>query len=417
MLSPTPPTSAARPAIGFREFVALMAALMGISALGIDSMLPALGEIARALSLTDKNQQQWILSCYMMGFGATQIIYGPLSDRYGRRPIMLVSLLLYVATSLIASMATTFTLMIVARTLQGMAAAASRVLVVSMVRDCYSGREMARVMSLTFIVFLAVPVLAPSIGTMILLVAPWEAIFHALALFTAAVAVWLAVRLGETQHPEYRQPINFARIVSAARLVVTDRCSLGYTLALTLLFGAMMGFITSSQQLFADVFHQPHLFPLVFACIAGSMAVASYVNSRIVVRLGTRRVSHMALLGYIAISALHIVSVLIIGDTMISFALFQFILMFCYGLTSSNFSAMAMDPMGHIAGTASSVQGTVSTLGGTLVGVIIGQSFNFTALPIVAGFFVSGICALVVVLVAERGKLFQPQHAPIPTGQ
>jgi len=411
MLSPTPPQAGSQPAITFREFVALMAALMSINALGIDTMLPALPDIARDLGMTDENQRQWVILSYMFGFGLTQLVYGPLADRYGRRPVMLVSLLLYTATSMIASFATSFETMIVARTLQGMAAAASRVLVVSMVRDCYSGRQMARVMSLSFIVFLAAPILAPTVGKLILLVAPWEAIFHALAAFAAVLAIWMAMRLDETLHPEYRRGINLREIASAARQVVSNRCSLGYTLGLSMTFGAMIGFITSAQQLFTDVFAAEDIFPVLFAVIAGSMGLASYVNSRIVLRLGSRRVSHTALVGYITIGAIHLASAGFIGETLVSFTMFQFAIMFCSGLLGSNFGAMAMEPMGAIAGTASSVQGTISTLIATLIGIAVGQSFNGSSVPVVMGFFVGGIGALLAVLFAERGKLFRPQHS------
>ena len=408
MLSPTP--AGAKPAIGFREFVALMAALMAINALGIDTMLPALPHIARELGFATENQRQWVISSYMVGLGITQIVYGPLADRYGRRPVMLAGLLLYVATSLVASLATTFTAMIVARTLQGMAAAASRVLVISMVRDCYSGRQMARVMSLTFIVFLAAPILAPSIGQLILLIAPWEAIFHALGAFAAIVAIWLTLRLGETLHPQYRRAINVRQIADAARQVVSNRCSMGYTLALSMTYGAMLGFVNSVQQLFTDVFDAADSFPVIFAFIAGSMALAAYINSRIVLRLGSRRVSHTALVGYIAIGAIHLISIAMFGDSMISFVLFQFSIMFCAGLLGSNFGAMAMEPMGAIAGTASSVQGSISTLIAALIGIMVGQSFDGSPVPIALGFFLGGIGALLAVLFAERSKLFRPQH-------
>jgi DHA1 family bicyclomycin/chloramphenicol resistance-like MFS transporter len=415
MHSPTQPVTGSRPPIGFREFVALMAALMSINALGIDTMLPALPDIARDLGMTTENQRQWVITSYLIGFGLAQLLYGPVADRFGRRPVMLAGLLLYTATSVIASFADTFPTLIVARTLQGMAAAASRVLVISMVRDCYSGRQMARVMSLTFIVFLAAPILAPSIGQLILIFAPWEAIFHGLGLFAAVLAIWLVLRLGETLHPEYRRSIDVREIAAAARLVFTNRHSLGYTLALSMTFGAMIGFVTSAQQLFTDVFDAPNSFPLIFAFIAGAMGVASYVNSRIVMRLGSRRVSHAALLGYIVMNAIHLISIEIFGDSLLSFALFQFAIMFCSGLVGSNFGAMAMDPMGAIAGTASSVQGTISTLIAAAIGIVVGQSFDGSAVPIVLGFFIGGIGALIAVLYAERGKLFRSQHvAPTP---
>ncbi len=411
MLSPTQPQAGSQPAIGFREFVALMAALMSINALGIDMMLPALPDISRDLGMTIENQRQWIISVYMIGFGLAQLAYGPLADRYGRRPLMLAGLLLYTSTSLIASFADSFETMMVARFLQGMAAAASRVLVVSMVRDCYSGRQMARVMSLTFIVFLAAPIFAPSIGKLILLVAPWEAIFHALAAFSAILATWMVLRLDETLHPEYRRSIDLGEIAAAARQVVVNRCSLGYTLALSMSFGAMLGFLGSAQQLFTDVFEAEDIFPLIFAFISGSMGLASYLNSRIVLRLGSRRVSHFALAGFIAIGGVHLLSAELIGETLMSFVMFQFAIMFCAGLMGSNFGAMAMEPMGAIAGTASSVQGTISTLIAATMGIVVGQSFNATSIPVVLGFFGGGIGALAAVLYAERGKLFRPQHA------
>lgn len=395
---------------GFREFVCIVAMLMAINALGIDTMLPALPAIASALNLSSVNQAQWVISAYIVGFGATQFIYGPLADRFGRRPLILICLALYLTTSLLASFATSFEVMIAARVVQGIGAACTRVLAVAIVRDRYSGREMARVMSLSFLVFLAVPMLAPSIGQLILLVAPWHAIFLFLAGFAALVLLWIAMRLPETLHPEYRRAINLREIGKAMRTVVTDRTSIGYTLALTMSFGAMVGFINSAQQVFGGVFNEAERFPLLFAFIAGGMAVASILNSRIVMRVGSRRVSHAALILYIILCAIHLVTIETLGDTLVSFAIFQFAIMFCSGLLGSNFGAMAMEPMGAIAGTAASVQGTISTLGGAIIGILIGQSFDGTAVPVVAGYFLCSLGVLAMVLFAEKGRLFRPHH-------
>lgn len=406
------------PGVGFREFVALMAALMAVNALGVDSMLAALPDMADSLGIGQENQRQWIIASYMLGFGATQLIVGPLGDRFGRRPVLLIGLLCYVGTSLFASLATSFEIMILARTLQGMAASATRVLVVAMVRDCYSGRQMARVMSLTFIVFLAVPMIAPTAGQLILFVAPWPAIFVMLAALAGMVALWISFRLGETLRPEYRRSIDPFHLLAAARLVLVDRFSLGYTLGLTMSFGAMVGFINSAQQLLGESFGAAELFPLVFAVVAGGMAIASFINSRVVLRLGSRFVSHGAMLAYIALCALHLVSLLVVGDSLLSFTVFQFAIMLCSGLLGANFGAMAMENMGEIAGTASSIQGTISTLGGTLIGIAIGQSFNGTAFPLVTGYFLCSLGILGAVLYAERGRLFRPHHAaPVPPSQ
>jgi len=408
---PSPAPQGAGPGMRFGLFVALIAALMAVTPLGIDSMLPALPHIGRSLGVANENHQQWVIAVYVFGFGAAQIVYGPLSDRFGRKAILVPSLSLFAALSILAGFASSFQLLLVARLFQGIAGASSRVLTISMVRDCFSGRQMARVMSTSFMVFLMVPVLAPSIGQGIMLVGSWRLIFFFLAAFALVVAAVLSLAIGETLHPEYRRPLSPRAIGQAVWRTLTDRSALGYTLAITLVFGALMGFINSIQQIFQDIFHAPGKFPLVFAGIGLSMAAAAFTNSRIVERLGTRKVSHTALLSMIAVSGLHSLFALFGHETILSFALFQFATMFCFGLIGSNFGSMAMENVGAIAGTASSVQGFVSTCCGVLLGLVIGQTFNGTVLPLTLGFFLLGTTALVVVFITERGKLFRAHHA------
>ncbi|MET0137157.1 MAG: MFS transporter, partial [Sphingobium sp.] len=332
-------------------------------------------------------------------------------------PLLLICIGLYVVTSLLASLASSFEVMIAARVAQGIGAASTRVLSVAIVRDRFAGREMARVMSISFLIFLAVPMLAPSIGQLILLAGPWPGIFLFLAAFSALVLLFVALRLPETLHPEYRRPINMGEIGGAMRKVVTNRTSIGYTVALTLTFGPMMGFINSAQQIFGDVFHEAGHFPIIFAFVAGGMAAAAILNSQIVMWLGSRRVSHAALILFIALTGLHLFATHMLGDNIVSFAIFQFLTMFCTGLLGSNFGAMAMEPMGEIAGTAASVQGTISTLLAAGIGVLIGQSFDGTVVPLVAGYFLSSLGVLVAVLFAERGRLFRPHHEPVQTAR
>lgn len=411
MLS-APQSASPAAGIAFREFVCLVAMLMAINALGVDSMLPALPHISDSLGMTGENQRQWIISAYIMGMGAAQIIYGPVADRYGRRAPVLFCLFVYAAASIAASVATSFPMMIAARVVQGMGAAGTRVISVAMVRDRFEGREMARVMSLAFIIFLAVPMLAPSVGAIIMLVAPWRTIFHFLAAYALLVAIWMVFRVPETLHPEYRRPIVVANVLDGIRTVITNRTSLGYTAALSMSFGGMVGFIGSAQQIFTVAFHGPDAqFPIFFALVAGGMALASFTNSQIVMRLGTRRVSHSALLGFIALTGLHLVVTALVGDSLITFGLFQCAMMFCAGLMGSNFGAMAMEPMGKIAGTASAVQGMLSTLVGAVIGSAIGQSFDGSPLPVVIGYFLCSLGILVAVLFAEKGRLMQPHHA------
>ena len=398
---------------GFPEFVALIAMMMALNALAIDSMLPALPAIGDALGVASENSRQWVITAYLLGFGVTQIIYGPLADRFGRKPVLMVGLGLYVMFSVLAAFSPTFELLIAARVGTGIGAAALRVLAVSIVRDRYSGRTMARVMSLSFLVFLGVPILAPALGQLILTVAPWPWVFGVLAVGGAAFALWAAIRLPETLHPEDRMPIRVGRITAAFREVLTSRRSMGYTLAITAISGALFGFLNSSQQIFFDVFHEPRLFTVVFGGIAGGIAVASLLNARLVERLGSRLISHTALLGFITFSAIHSAVAISGHETIWTFAVLQALTMFCFGFIAGNFGAMAMEPMGHIAGTASSAQGFISTTFGASLGFLIGQQFNGSAAPMAIGFVTLGLAALGFVLFAEHGRLFTARNRPV----
>jgi DHA1 family bicyclomycin/chloramphenicol resistance-like MFS transporter len=400
---------------GFPEFVCMIALMMALNALAIDSMLPALPAMGDALGVTSDNTRQWIVTAYLLGFGGAQIIYGPLADRFGRKPILMIGVGIYVAFSLVAMLAPTFETLIIARIGQGLGSAATRVLAVSIVRDRFEGRTMAKVMSLSFLVFLGVPILAPSLGQLILLVAPWEGIFAVLAFAGVALMIWTGLRLPETLHPEDRLPIQAKRIGLAFKAVLSNRQAMGYTLAMAAVQGALFGFINSSQQIFFDVFEAPGLFTTVFAVIAGGIAIASIVNARIVVKLGSRKIGHTALIGFTALAAIHAVVVISGHESIWTFAILQALTMFCFGLLAGNFGSMAMEPMGHIAGTASSVQGFISTILGSLTGFAIGQQFNGTVVPMAVGFTCCGLVAIAAVLFAERGKLFVSQNAvPAP---
>lgn len=399
------------PVMTFREFVALMAALMAVNALSIDAMLPVLPQIGEALGIVAENEQQWVITSYLLGFGGAQLFYGPLADHFGRKPVLLTGLAIYAVFTVIAAFAASLGVMILARALQGMGAAATRVLAITIIRDCYSGRVMARVMSLTFIVFLAAPVIAPSLGQAIAFVAPWQWIFGALAAFGAAVTFWAWRRLPESLHAGDRRAMSPDGILQAFRLTLSSRIAVGYMLALTAMLGSLFGFINSVQQVFADALSAPGLFTTVFALTAGCMAVASYLNSRIVERAGTRRVSHLALLGFTAIAGAHGLFALAGYETVWAFAGFQAAMMFCFGLIGPNFNSIAMEPLGNIAGTGSSVIGFVTTVAGALIGFYVGQQFDGTVIPLTLGFFGCGLAALLIVGVTERGRLFRPAQA------
>jgi DHA1 family bicyclomycin/chloramphenicol resistance-like MFS transporter len=387
---------------GIREFIAMTAALMAVNALAIDSMLPALPAIGTALGVADDNERQLVITAYLIGFGVAQIFYGPFSDRFGRKRILAGSLILYALFALAAGLAASFPLLLGARMLQGIAAAGTRVLVVSIVRDRFHGPVMARIMSIAFIIFMIVPVLAPTFGQAVLAAASWRFIFIGLAAYSLAVLVWLMIRLPETHPVERRRALSVAKVREAVALTLSHRLSIGNTLALTLVMGGLFSFINSIQQIVFDVFHQARWMAIVFACIAGPMAISSYFNSRIVERIGSRRIMLTALGVFASLAALHLAISYLFGENLVLFVLLQALTMATLGLISANLSSVAMQPLGHIAGTASSVQGTVTTIGGALIGLLVGQYFDGTTIPLLAGFTICGLAALLTASWANR---------------
>jgi MFS transporter, DHA1 family, multidrug resistance protein len=396
--------------IGFLEFVVLAAATMSTQAIAIDAMLPAFPIIVQALHVADPNHGQWIVTAYMTGLGIGQLFWGLMSDRFGRRPILLGGLALYVIAALVCSLTGSFHTLLAWRFVHGLAAASVTV-TRSVVRDLYSGRQMARVMSLTFMVFLMVPILAPSLGQLILLVAPWRFIFVVFAAFAAIVATWGFLRLPETLHPEYRLTLNGTHIARATKLVLGTRASICYTLAMMVLFATIMAYVGMVQQIFSEVFHRPNLMPSMFALCAIFMGLAAYLNSRIVERLGMRLISHTALLAFIAVSGLHVLVAALGWEQIWTFVVLQAVSMGCFSLSVSNFGAMAMEPMGSVAGIAASLQGFISTFSGALVGAFIGKQFNGSTMPLAAGAICCGIASLGFVLLAEKGRLFRAHHS------
>jgi DHA1 family bicyclomycin/chloramphenicol resistance-like MFS transporter len=270
---------------------------------------------------------------------------------------------------------------------------------------------MARVMSLTFVVFLTVPILAPSLGQLILFIAPWRYIFVVFAVFAAMVAAWGFLRLPETLHPEYRMTLTRKHVLNAAKLVLGTRASIFYTLAMMVMFGTIMAYVGMVAQIFSEVFHRPKLMPSMFALCAIFMGMAAYLNSRIVERLGMRLISHTALLLFIAVTGFHVLIAALGLEQIWTFVVLQSLTMATFSLSVSNFGAMAMEPMGAIAGIAASLQGFISTFSGALVGILIGEQFNGTTVPLAAGALCCGLVSLVFVLLAEKGRLFRAHHS------
>lgn len=401
-LEPSP-----RPPLPFPEFVALLAMLMAMSALGVDMMLPALPAIGEALGATRTNHHQFVITAFGAGFGASQLFHGPIVDRFGRRRILLWTLAAYAVINGLAAISTNFTWLILARFLSGSAVAGVRVSALAIIRDCYAGRAMARMLSLAFMVFMAFPILAPSFGAMVLLVGSWRWIFASLALLSVAVAGWVALRLPETLAPQDRRPIRMKVILAGWRMTICDRLSLGYTLAATGLSGALYGYLGSIQPIMAIRFGAPDLLLVLFAASAGVMMLANLVNARMVMRVGARRVSHAAICAMLLISLVQLAMALSGLETLVTFGALLATTMAAFALSSSNFSAIAMERMAPVAGTAASLQGFTSLTFGALIGAGIGYAFDGTTRPLAISFALVAALALALALITERGRLFR----------
>jgi DHA1 family bicyclomycin/chloramphenicol resistance-like MFS transporter len=393
---------------GTREMTALLAGLMALNAFAIDAMVPALPAIGRSLDVAHENQRQLVVIAYFIGFASTQLFWGPLADRFGRKPILGVGIALYGVFALLCAFADSFALLIAGRVAMGASAAVTRVLVVAMVRDLFEAEAMAKVMSLVFMTFMLVPVLAPNIGQAILLVASWRAIFMVLAVYAVAMLAWSSWRLPETLHPEFRRSLAWRATLGAVVQTLRDPQSLGYTLAMTVSFSALVAYISSIQQIVFETFAAPQLIGLVFASIAAPMALASWLNSKFVGRFGLRRVGHAAALAFVAINALHAAIGLSGHETLLVFVVLQGLTMASFAFTSSNLGTLAMENMAPIAGTASSVQGVVGTLGAALIGFAIGQAFDGTVVPYLLGTAACAAGGFILIVLTEPKRLFAP---------
>ena len=396
---------------GTREMTAMLAALMGLNSFAIDAMIPALPAIGRSLHVLNENSRQLVVVAYFVGFASTQLVWGPLADRFGRKPVLSAGIILYGLFALLAAFAPTFPILIASRFAMGASAAVTRVLVVAMVRDLFEREAMARVMSLVFMVFMVMPVLAPNIGLAILAVAPWQAIFWALAAYALAMLLWSGARLPETLHPEYRRSLKGRDMAAAVWKTIREPQSRGYTAALTISFGALVAYIASIQQIVFEAFHEPRLIGIVFAAIAAPMAIASWANSRMVGRFGLRRVGHIATLAFTIIAVAHAGLALAGLETLVSFIVLQALTMCAFAFTSSNLSTLAMEHMAPIAGTASSVQGMIGTIGGAILGFFIGQQFDGTVVPYLIGTALCATGGFAALLMTEPRRLFAPMDA------
>ena len=391
-------------AIPFGEFIGLMAILMAMTALSIDIMLPALPEIGQTFGIGNANDRQSVVTTYLLGLSIGQLVWGPLSDRFGRKTPLLAGLSIFAIATLAATFAHTFSWLLAARLAQGLGGAAARTIAQAIVRDLFAGRQMARVMSTVMMVFIIVPILAPSVGQVVIGSGTWANAFYVLLLVACIAWGWSAIRLPETGGSAGPRLTLTAGIL----LVVGAPSTRVYGLAAGLMFGCLVAYISSAQQIFVDVFDLGRLFPIAFGSVACAIALASFTNARLVQRLGMRRLSHTALVAFIAVSSLLALIGAVSRPPLVVVWPLLAACFYLFGLMQSNFNAIAMQPVGQAAGTASALLGAFTTAAGALLGGLIARQFDGSIFPLALGFALLSLCAFMLIAAHEgRDRLFR----------
>ncbi|MEN8888498.1 MAG: multidrug effflux MFS transporter [Celeribacter marinus] len=385
------------------EFVALMAMLTATVALSVDSMLPGIPLIASELTPHDVNRAQLVLTAFVLGLGIGTLINGPLSDRFGRKAVIIGGLTVYAAAAVLAATAPTLETLLAARVIQGLGAAAPRVVTMALIRDLYKGREMARISSFIMMIFILVPAVAPALGALIMLGFGWRGIFGSFVVFAALSGLWLIIRQEETLPKAERRALSMATLIAGTKETFSHRSVQIYTLVLMLGFGQMFGLLSSIQQIYGEVFDKADSFPIWFAAQALISGVGTLMNAKYVVRLGMRRIALSAYIGQIAISS---VVLILIGSGLLPDALafpvffaWSVSVFFMAGVTFGNIIALSLERLGHVAGIASSLVQGISTIGAVLIAAPIGLAFNGTVIPLTLGTL---ICSLVAFLLLRR---------------
>lgn len=403
-----PPAAIERPfPLREGELVALLAFTQALQALAIDAMLPAIGTMARDLHASDPNQRQLIVGVFLIGCGVGALLPGTLADRFGRRPVLLFSLACFIVMALACAVVTEFNTLLVLRFLQAVGSGGLAVLPAAIIRDRFEGDRMARLQSLIGVIFMIVPMIAPTLGQVVLTFAGWRWIFGATAILGAGVGAWIYFRLPETQHPEFRQKIDVATIGRNMGTTLTTRASIGYVIGSSLILGAMWGYLQCSQQLIGEHFGAGENFPLIFGGMAMFMAFANFGNSRIVERFGARRVSHTAVFAFIAVAGAQFYLATRPHQTIWQFVPVMTANMALMSFIGANFASIAIQPFARIAGAAASVQAFLRMVTASLIGAAIGQSYDGTARPFAAALLAAGLGCLGLILFSEHGRLFR----------
>ena len=392
----------------FPEFVALMAMMSATIAFSIDAMLPALPVIGAELAPHDPNRVQLVITLFMLGLGTGTLLSGPLSDRFGRKPVVAAGFAVYCLAALVAAQAQSAEALLAARFVQGMGASAPRVVALAIIRDQHSGRMMARVTSIVMTIFIIVPVIAPTLGALIIAAFGWRAVFLAFVLFGIICTGWLTLRQPETLTPERRRPLRAGPLLAALREILRNRLVMTYIAALSLGFGQMFIFLSTAPQVFADVWDRAETMPYWFALVATMAGGSGLLNARLVMVHGMRRLATLAFAFQACVSALYLLlaATLTLSDPM-GFYLFIAYLsaaFFMIGLTFGNLNALALEPLGHMAGTASALVGSISTFGAAVIAIPAGLTYAGSEITTVGGVLICASLACALMLTTREAE-------------
>lgn len=385
------------------EFVALMALIMSIGALASDTLLPALGIIGDTFHVQTTAEKQLLITMTFLGIGVGQLFSGALSDSFGRKPIMYLGFIIFILASLLSVMTTHYEILVLSRVLQGLGLSAPRTLSTAIVRDSYSGNEMAKIMSFVAMTFIIVPAIAPTFGVFLLNLSGWQAIFYMQAIVASIAMLWFALRQVETLPADKRTTLNIHSFIDSHKEFFKQKAAVIYTLASGFCMGAFMTFLSTSESILIGQYHKVAEFPYLFGSIALAMGLSMFFNGKYVVRHGMKKMVDIAAIFFTGIPLAYILLFSAYGNpNVLVFIAFLMIQVFSIGFIFGNLTALTMEPLGHIAGMASAITGFVSSIIGVIYASIIGSFIETTALPLFIAFFLSGLLLLLFLRIAAQ---------------
>ncbi|GAB1858168.1 multidrug effflux MFS transporter [Flavobacteriaceae bacterium MHTCC 0001] len=394
------------------EFVILMASLMSIVALSIDALLPALPQIGATIGITDPNDNQKLITMIFLGLGCGQLVFGPLSDSFGRKPMVYVGFVVFIVASIICLSTTRFEIMIIGRVFQGVGLSALRSIALSIIRDSYSGNYMAKIMSIVVMFFILVPVIAPTLGQWALMLFNWQSIFYINLIFGLIVMLWFWQRQKETLPKERRINFSPALFLNGAKEFYRYKDAMAYTMASGFITGSFMVYLSTSQQIFQEQYQLAELFPYIFASLAFFLGLATYLNSKLVLKFGMWRIALYAAIAYTFISLLYIL-LFFSGKNPNIYTLLTFLSLdfFAVGFLFGNLRALAMQPLGHIAGIGAALNGFISTVIAVPIADYIGSKVHTSVLPLFLGFSLFGVLTLFSFMYLKKSHKTSPNNA------